>query len=76
MYWAISKSLHDIYKCTRCAKPVGHGDNFCKHCGHEFTADEVATMTKGKWHFAGGDYVLLALVVVSVLLALVALINS
>ena len=68
--WFPSQSWHDIYRCTTCKKGVSHGDKFCKHCGHQFTALDIAQMKKGKWYLNIGDYAVLAAPVGLAVLAL------
>lgn len=49
----IISNILDVFKCPRCKTLVAHGDRFCKGCGKEFTAEDVAEMTqrnvKGLW---------------------------
>ena len=39
------------YNCTNCNGWVARGNNYCKHCGHEFTTQDVDKMIKSSTFF-------------------------
>ncbi|WP_300500006.1 zinc ribbon domain-containing protein [Marinobacter sp.] len=40
------RTLHDIYRCTKCNAVAAHGNRHCRGCGAQFTVADVAQMKK------------------------------